>query len=99
MSDIEILGLVAGFLVALGFIPQVVRVWKLKSAREISLPFNLLFLIGTTIWLVYGIILGLTPVIVWNTTNDILLLMLLGAKLKYGMGGVKKTAQGKLATD
>jgi len=99
MSDIEILGLVAGFLVALGFVPQVVRVWKLKSAREISLPFNLLFLIGTTIWLVYGIILRLTPVIMWNATNGVLLLMLLVAKLKYGMGGVKKTAQEKLATD
>jgi len=91
MSDVEILGLVAGVLVALGFIPQVIRVWKLKSAREISLPFNLLFLAGTTFWLAYGILLGLVPVILWNGTNNILLLMLLVAKLKYGMGP-KRTA-------
>ncbi|MGD0146839.1 MAG: PQ-loop domain-containing transporter [Nitrososphaerales archaeon] len=47
MPQIEILGPVAGLFLALGLVPQILRVWKLKSAQEISLAFSLLFLIGT----------------------------------------------------
>ena len=70
---------------AIGLVPQILRVWKLKSAQEISLPFSLLFLIGTVLWLFYGLFLGLTSVIVWNGANSVLLILLLTAKLKYGM--------------
>lgn len=85
MSQIEILGLAAGLFVALGLVPQILRVWKLKSAQEISLPFSLLFLIGTMLWLAYGLFLGLTSVIVWNGANSALLILLLILKLKFGM--------------
>jgi MtN3 and saliva related transmembrane protein len=85
MSQVEVLGLVAGMFVALGLVPQILRVWKLRSAQEISLSFNLLFLIGTTLWLAYGLFLGLTSVILWNGANDVLLILLLTMKLNYGM--------------
>jgi len=85
MSGAEFLGLVAGTIVALGYIPQVVRVWRLKSAREISLPFTVLVLCGVACWLIYGVSLGLTSVTLWNIVNIFLLSMLLAAKLKYGM--------------
>jgi MtN3 and saliva related transmembrane protein len=85
MLQIEILGLVAGMFVALGLVPQIVRVWRLKSAQEISLSFNLLFLIGTMLWLAYGLFLGLISVIVWNGANSALLMLLLTVKLKFGM--------------
>lgn len=82
----EALGLAAGFLVALGIVPQVVRVWRLKDAHEISLTFNLLVLGGTALWLAYGISLGLISVIAWNGANLVLYLLLLTVKLRYGMG-------------
>ncbi len=85
MSQIEILGLVAGMFVALGLVPQILRVWKLRSAQEISLSFTLLFLIGTALWLAYGLSLGLTSVIAWNGANSVLLILLLTLKLRYGM--------------
>jgi MtN3 and saliva related transmembrane protein len=81
----EAIGLVAGFLVALGLVPQVVKVWRLKDAQEISLSFNLLSLGGTVLWFVYGIVLSLVSVIVWNAINLVLLSALLLVKLKYGM--------------
>lgn len=87
----EAIGLIAGFLIALGLVPQVVRVWRLKDAREISLSFNLLSLAGTGLWFVYGLMLGLVSVILWNGTNLVLLTALLAVKLKYGMG---KTTEG-----
>jgi MtN3 and saliva related transmembrane protein len=85
VSDVELIGLAAGLLVASGLIPQILRVWRLKDAQEISLLFNLLTLAGTILWLGYGITLGLVSVIVWNGANTILLIMLLSVKVKYGM--------------
>jgi MtN3 and saliva related transmembrane protein len=80
----EILGFVGGALTTLGYIPQLVRILKLKSAREISLPFTLSFLAGALCWLTYGVLLGLVPVILWNSAGTIFLCTLLYAKLKYG---------------
>jgi len=80
----EWLGLIAGAITTIGFLPQVIRIFKLKSAREISLPFTILFLIGVGCWLVYGIFLQLMPVILWNAISVVFALALLYAKLKYG---------------
>jgi MtN3 and saliva related transmembrane protein len=80
----ELLGFVGGAFMTLGFIPQVWRLFKLKSAREISLPFTILFLLGTACWLIYGILFGLAPVILWNAISLALGLAMLYAKLKYG---------------
>jgi MtN3 and saliva related transmembrane protein len=82
---VEVLGLAAGFLVSLGLVPQILRVWKLRDAQEISLPFNLLSLGGTVLWLAYGILLGLPSVILWNGVNCFLYVILLSVKLRYGM--------------
>jgi MtN3 and saliva related transmembrane protein len=78
------LGLLAGALVTCSMIPQLVRVFKLKSAREISELFTILLLVGMICWLVYGISLRLTPVILWNAIGAVLVALLLYAKLKYG---------------
>ena len=81
---IEVLGFLGGALTTLGYIPQLVRILKLKSAREISLPFTLSFLAGAACWLTYGVLLGLMPVILRNSAGIILICTLLYAKLKYG---------------
>ncbi len=80
----ELLGLIGGALTTLGFIPQVVRVLRLRSAREISLPFTWSFLIGIACWFAYGIYVALVPVIMWNGISLVLAGLLLYAKLRYG---------------
>ena len=85
VSGAEALGLAAGFLVAFGYLPQVLRVWRLKDAQQISLTFNLMTIGGTALWFAYGWFLGLLSVILWNGVNLVLLLSLLVVKLKYGM--------------
>ena len=87
ISTAEAIGLVAGFLIAFGLVPQVLKVWRLKDAREISLTFIAVTIVGTALWLVYGIELGLLSVMVWNGINLVLQSALLAVKLKYGMGG------------
>ncbi|MBA7474974.1 Sugar transporter SemiSWEET [subsurface metagenome] len=84
MPLVETLGFVAGALVTCSLIPQLIRVFKLKSAHEISLLFTALLLAGIITWLAYGIFGGLAPVIIWNAVAAVLVAGLLYAKLKYG---------------
>ena len=80
----ESLGFVAGALVTCSIIPQLIRVFQLRSAREISMLFTTLLLLGVITWLAYGVSLRLIPVILWNSVGAILVSILLYAKLKYG---------------
>ncbi len=80
----EYIGYIAGFLTTFAMLPQVLRVYRLKSAREISIIFNTSILLGVVLWLVYGAVLGLVPLIVWNSIGIGLVSLLLLAKLKYG---------------
>jgi MtN3 and saliva related transmembrane protein len=80
----EVLGFLAGFCTTVGIVPQVWRLFKLKSAREISLLFTLLFLAGGICWLIYGITMGLLPVIIWNAIAASLMALMLYAKIRYG---------------
>ncbi len=80
----EYIGYIAGFLTTFAMLPQVLRVYRLKSAREISIIFNTSILLGVALWLVYGAVLGLVPLIVWNSIGIGLVGLLLVAKLKYG---------------
>jgi len=80
----ESLGFVAGAFVTCSLIPQLIRVFRLRSAREISTLFTTLLLSGLIIWLAYGVSFRLAPVILWNAVGTILVAILLYAKLKYG---------------
>ena len=80
----ELLGFVGGFLTTIGMVPQVWRLFRLKSAHEISLTFSVLFVIGIAFWLLYGIERGLMSVIIWNGISLALGACMLYAKLKWG---------------
>ncbi|MFC1953299.1 SemiSWEET family sugar transporter [Chloroflexota bacterium] len=84
MSLADYIGLIAGGIVTLGLIPQIIRIYKLKSAHDISAIFNLAMLTGMTLFLIYGILLGLRPLILWNVIGMILISILLYGKWKYG---------------
>ena len=80
----EYLGYIGGAITTFCYVPQIIRIFRLQSAKEISLIFNILSLVGFVIWLLYGIFLSLTPMILWNSIGVITVATLLYAKLKYG---------------
>lgn len=80
----EVFGIVGGGLTTLGFLPQVIRLFRLRSAKEISLTFSVLFLVGIICWMLYGIAFKLPSVILWNAISLIFSSAMLYAKLKYG---------------
>jgi MtN3 and saliva related transmembrane protein len=80
----EYLSLFAGLFITCSFVPQIIRVFRLKSAREISTIFTTLLLLGMALWLIYGVRMGLAPIILWNAIGIVQVILLLSAKVKYG---------------
>jgi MtN3 and saliva related transmembrane protein len=83
MTLITLLGLLAGTLTTISFVPQLLKTWRTKSAKDMSLPMLICFCTGVLLWLVYGILLQATPIILANFITLILALMILGLKLYY----------------
>ena len=71
------IGLIAAVCTTVSFVPQLIRVWRLRSAREISLTMFLVFSLGTFLWLLYGILIRSLPVIL------ALSLAILALKLRF----------------
>ena len=78
------IGYIAAFCTTIAFVPQIVRVLKLRSAREISLGMALIFSFGVIMWLVYGLMLHSWPVIIANAATLLLSVSLVVLKLYYG---------------
>ncbi|HPL64404.1 MAG TPA: PQ-loop domain-containing transporter [Syntrophales bacterium] len=80
----ELVGFIGGLLTTMGMVPQVWRLFKLRSAHEISLTFTVFYTIGIAFWLAYGILYGLISVIIWNSVAFILGCGMLYAKIRWG---------------
>jgi MtN3 and saliva related transmembrane protein len=87
---VENIGFVAAFCTTVAFVPQLVRVLKLRSARDISLGTFLLFSIGVFLWLVYGIYIRSKPVIASNAATLGLSLSILYLKMRYDRPSLKE---------
>jgi len=80
----DLIGAVAGTLSTIAFVPQAWRIWKTRSARDLSLPMYLIFTSGVVLWLLYGVVLGALPIIVCNGVTLVLAGTVLAMKLKFG---------------
>jgi MtN3 and saliva related transmembrane protein len=83
MNLTQILGLVAGALTTTAFLPQVVKTWKTRSTKDLSLGMFSLFCLGVALWLVYGFIVQDIPVIAANLITLMLTSTLLFFKLRW----------------
>jgi len=83
MPTIEIIGLIAATLTTACFIPQVYKVWKEKSTKDISLVMYIVFMIGLALWLYYGIQKESISIILANSGTLLLAITIFIAKLKY----------------
>lgn len=83
MYDANILGLAAGSLTTLAFVPQVIKIWKTRHARDISLGMFSTFSLGVLLWLIYGIQIESWPVIIANALTLALSLVILVFKIRF----------------
>ncbi len=69
MDQLTIVGLMAGFITTLGFVPQVVKGYRSGRMEDVSLFMPMVLMLGMGLWLVYGIFLGDLPIILWNAVS------------------------------
>ena len=83
MDTVTITGYIAGTLTTISFLPQVIRSFRLRETRDISLLMLVLFAIGITLWAIYGFWVSSLPIIAANGATLILVVILLAFKAKY----------------
>ena len=79
-----ILGSTAATLTMFSFIPQIFKVIKTKSAKDVSLLTILQLSLGVSLWIIYGINLRNTIIIMANSVTLITLIILLFLYFNYG---------------
>ena len=86
---LDTLGYVAGTLTTLAFVPQVVRLRRVRRADDLSWwTFGALAL-GVVLWLAYGVGLGAAPIIVANVVMLALAITILALKWRYHAGSAR----------
>jgi len=83
MNIVQLLGLAAGMLTTIAFLPQVIKTWRSRSAKDLSLGMFSLFCLGVAMWLAYGILVQDLPVIAANMLTLMLASTLLFFKLRF----------------
>ena len=83
MEPIDLLGLAAGGLTTVSFVPQVLKIWRSKSGNDVSYGMFLLFSAGVSLWLAYGVVLRATPIIAANAVTLVLALTVIYLKFRY----------------
>lgn len=76
MNYIDIIGLFAGTCVTISVIPQILKVWRTKKVKAISLKTFSILTFGIGVWVVYGILKNDLPIIITNGVSFCLNLLM-----------------------
>ena len=79
----EIVGFLAAVFTMYGFLPQVIKIYRTKSVKDLSLPAILQFMLGIFLWLIYGIHLNNFIIILANSVTFLILSAALALFIKY----------------
>jgi MtN3 and saliva related transmembrane protein len=80
---VEAVGMIAGLLTTIAFVPQVLRIYRTKSARDVSYLTFGIFSLGVAAWLVYGLLIGSPAIIAANIVTLVLAAAVLVLKARY----------------
>ncbi|HIJ98553.1 TPA: hypothetical protein H1005_01245 [archaeon] len=83
MAELEIVGYLAGFLVAFALSPQLVKTWKTKSTKDISIHWTLILMAGLLLWIIYGVVNKIAPLAIFGTVEFSMATALFIMKLIY----------------
>jgi MtN3 and saliva related transmembrane protein len=83
MDYTTLIGLVAAALTVTAFFPQLMKVWKTKSTKDISLGMFSIFSFAVFLWFVYGVLIDNMPVIIANFLVFVQAFAILILKINY----------------
>jgi MtN3 and saliva related transmembrane protein len=81
--SVELIGMGAAVLTTGAMLPQALKVWRSKSARDLSLIMYLMFWVGVALWVVYGVAIGSAAVIGSNVSALLMVSLILYFKFRY----------------
>ena len=90
MQSTDILGYVGGILTSLSFIPQVIKSWKTKSVKDLSILMLIVSVIGGLLWLAYGVLSHAMPIVIMNVLFIFVIAFQLFLKVMYDRKEKKK---------
>jgi len=76
----EWIGFLATMFSALCYIPQIQRIRKTQSSKDISFWMFAIWIVGSTVWITYGIRVNRWPVILTNAINLVFRIWVLSYK-------------------
>ena len=80
---ISYLGYFAGIVTVGSFLPQVIRVWRTRQTRDLSLSMFALLSTASSLWIIYGAITSDWPVVLTNAGMVALNGAIAVAKVRY----------------
>lgn len=78
----EAVGMAGACLTTFSFLPQALRIWRTRSARDVSLVMYVMMTSGSVMWLIYGLLLGSPSLILSNALGVLLVGSVLALKLQ-----------------
>jgi MtN3 and saliva related transmembrane protein len=84
MHGISYIGSAAAICTTSAYLPQVIRAWRTRSTHDVSLKMYLLMVLGTLLWLAYGVAITDWPLIGANAISLVFTGSILFLKLRYG---------------
>lgn len=79
----NLIGIFAGVLTTISFLPQVVRAARSKSTGDISLGMFVILAVGIFLWFIYGVRIDSFPVILANGVTFVFAIIIVALKIKY----------------
>ncbi len=80
---IDLIGYAAGILGMISFIPQLIKTYKTKQANDISMAMLWLFMLTNALYIIYGIALSLTPVVITLLLSTVIVIGQMILTVKY----------------
>ncbi len=80
---IELLGYLAALLTTFAAVPQLIKIMKTKHTKDLSLLMFSMSFLGILLWLVYGVLIGSSPIIIANIVSVFIVGAIILYKLKY----------------
>lgn len=83
MEGSEILGYSASAVTVFTFLPQVLKTWKEKSAKDVSLMMFVIAFINEIMWIAYGVWIDNMVIIITNVLMIMMCSIMIVLKFRY----------------
>jgi MtN3 and saliva related transmembrane protein len=80
----ELIGFIAGIFVAISVLPQVIKSWRTKSTRDVSILWSLINLVGQALWIFYGVRIQSYSLVIMSSLTLILNVSMIILKVRFG---------------